>query len=170
MKKILIIITFVITLFINNGVNAKESELNIGKNLFSVEHNLTLVCADTNDIEDPFWGCIKREEIVKCGDGNIPAPVPPIIRTLVKLIKIAAPIVLIVMGMVDMLSAVIANDEKKIKDAQMKFPRRLLPAALIFLTVTIIQLLVGMLADSKAETDSIMKCIDCIISDASKCS
>lgn len=162
MKKMLycMIIAFVIFFApsIVSATNADYSKENYNLN----RNDMVYTLDDTTS----FWG---NMDVIKCGNVDIPTPIPPIVRTVVNLIKIAAPIVLIVMGMIDMLTAVIANDEKKIKDAQMKFPRRLLPAALIFLIVTIMQLLVGILSDNKNESNSIMNCIDCIISDANSC-
>lgn len=162
MKKMLysLIIAFVIFLIpsIVSAANVDYSKEDYSLSSYDIVYTLK----NTNG----FFGDL---DVVKCGNVDIPAPIPPIVRTIVNLIKIAAPIVLIIMGMIDMLTAVIANDEKKIKEAQAKFPRRLLPAALIFLIVTIMQLLVGILADGRTESDSIMKCIDCMISDESKC-
>ena len=120
-------------------------------------------------IEDEFWGCVKEEDFVTCGSASIPSGIADISRATVTIIKIAAPLVLIIMGMIDIAKAVAASDEKKIKESQGKFVKRLIPAAMIFLVVTIIQLLVGILADNQAENDSLTKCIDCMISDKNSC-
>jgi len=121
---------------------------------------------DKIETNDSFWGNLP---VIKCGDISIPEPIPPITRTIVMIIKIAAPLVLIIMGMIDMIMAVTANDEKKIKEAQSKLPRRLIPAALIFLVVTIVQLIIGILANNSAESTSLTNCVNCLISDESKC-
>lgn len=121
---------------------------------------------DKVETNNDFWGNLP---VVKCGDVTIPSPVPPITRLIVTLIKIAAPLVLIIVGMLDILKAVMASDEKKLKESQTKFVKRLIPAALIFLVVTIVQLLIGLFADSTSEANSLSRCIDCMISDENKC-
>jgi len=125
--------------------------------------------SDSDDDREPqsdFWGYLG---VIKCGTTEMPEPIPAITRILVTLIQIAAPIVLIIMGMIDIVQAVTASDEKKMKDSQMKFVRRLIPAVAIFLVITIFKLLIGLIADNATESESISKCIDCMISDANSC-
>ena len=113
---------------------------------------------------DSFFGNL---DVVKCGSIEVPAPIPPIIRLIVNFIKIATPLVLIIMGMIDMMQAVMSNDEKKLKDSQSKFPKRLLPGALVFLVVAIFQFLIGVIAPE--DSVSVMNCIDCMINSADSC-
>lgn len=51
----------------------------------------------------------------------------------IKIIQIAAPIALIIWGSIDLLKAVIAGDDKKIKEARKPFVQRIISAVLIFL-------------------------------------
>jgi len=125
-------------------------------------YNLVYTLEDENN----FFGNL---DVVKCGDTEIPAPIPPITRLAVTFIKIAAPLVLIIMGMIDIMKAVSASDEKKMKEAQTTFVKRLIPAVAIFLVVTVFQFLIAIMADSQEQGDSIMKCINCMISSEDSC-
>lgn len=69
------------------------------------------------------------------------APIMRVLAYLLNLIKIAIPIVLIVMIIVDFVKATVANDEKKMKDAQNVVGKRIVYALVIFLVPTIITLL-----------------------------
>ena len=132
--------------------------------LYSNTNNVkNLYITNKAAISTDFFGNL---DTVKCGNAEIPAPIPPITRTIVNLIKIATPLALIIMGMIDLLKAVISNDEKKIKDNQTAFIKRLIPAIIVFLVVSIIQLLIGLVADNSS---SITNCINCMISDSDSC-
>ncbi len=63
-------------------------------------------------------------------------------------IKILVPIILIVMGVFDFGKAVLASDEKAIKQAQGKFIKRIIIALIIFLLPTIIEILFNILRDN----------------------
>lgn len=111
-----------------------------------------------------FFG---TENVITCGSTELPDLIPSITRTIVMLIKIAVPLVLIIMGMIDILKSVIASDEKKIAEGKTKFLKRLIPAALVFFVITILQFIVNILAPENEE--NLWSCVDCLISDESKC-
>lgn len=87
-----------------------------------------------------------------------------IIGSLITTIKIAVPLLLIIFGMVDLIKGVTARDEEKMKEGQRSFFRRLIPAILVFLVVTIVQFVVGIVG---GETDN--ACLRCALGE-SKCS
>lgn len=74
-----------------------------------------------------------------------------IIKNVVNLIKVLIPVVLIIMGMIDMLKAVISSNEKDMKDAQNRFVRRGLAAAVIFFVPVIVNF--SFTAFAKAELE-----------------
>lgn len=64
-------------------------------------------------------------------------------------IKIAVPIILIVVGMVDLAKAVTEKSEDKIKDAQTKLVKKAVAAVAVFLVLTLVGLLMSLIgADS----------------------
>lgn len=75
---------------------------------------------------------------ITCGDLE---PVMRVLRYLLKLFKIAIPIVLIVLIIIDFTKATIASDEKKMNEAKNTAGKRVVYALIIFLVPTIISLL-----------------------------
>ena len=101
-------------------------------------------------------------DTVSCGgiDG-IPVIIPQLITLAMNAIKIAIPIILIFMGMLDMGKAVMAQKEDEIKKGQQMFIKRLIAAALVFLIVFFVQLVIGLVAPSDKE--NVISCIDTMI-------
>ena len=98
--------------------------------------------------------------------------VPTFTVGLVNLVKVIIPILLVAYGMMDLAKAVMANDEKIMKEAQGKFIKRIVYAVVIFFIVAIVQLIFGTLASAsaKSQTGEVSKtninaCIACFISD-----
>lgn len=75
---------------------------------------------------------------ITCGDLD---PIMRVLRYLLKLFKIAIPIVLIVLIIIDFAKATIASDEKKMNEAKNAAGKRVVYALIIFLVPTIISLL-----------------------------
>ena len=76
-------------------------------------------------------------------------------RGIIPIIQIVIPIVLIVLGTIDLGKAVIASDDKKVKEAQSMLIKRAIYAAAIFFVTTIVTVLMGIVAtgvDDKKET------------------
>lgn len=61
-----------------------------------------------------------------------------------RIIQIAVPIGLILFGTIDMAKAVIAGDEKKMKEAQKPFVKRIISAIIVFLIPYIVTVVVGL--------------------------
>lgn len=95
---------------------------------------------------------------------SIPSGVKNLTSLIVLGIQVVVPILLIIWGMLDFTKAVIGQNEDKIKDAQKVFIKRLIAAAVVFLTVTIVRMLlnfVGTLsADNTQDTQSLWSCIN----------
>lgn len=100
--------------------------------------------------------------------------VPGVIRAFVTILKIVVPIILIVFGILDISKAVMANDEKEMKEAQKKFIKRIVYAVVIFFIVALVQFLFTRLAKADSNKDTVdssdtAACISCFISDSSAC-
>lgn len=74
-----------------------------------------------------------------------------LIKQAVKYLQILIPIGLILMGTIDMGKAVIAGDEKKIKEAQKPFVKRLISAVIVFLIPFIVNLTINLVAQGGNE-------------------
>ena len=79
-----------------------------------------------------------------CND--IPAGVFNVVSLIIRGIQIVVPILLIIWGMIDFAKAVVGGDEDKIKAGQKTFLKRLIAAVIVFLVVTITQLVVSLVA------------------------
>ncbi|MDD4036064.1 MAG: hypothetical protein PHS45_01915 [Bacilli bacterium] len=66
------------------------------------------------------------------------------INAIIKLIKIFIPILLIIMGSLDLGKAVVAGDEKEIKAAQSLLVKRALYAVGVFFVSTVVNMLIGL--------------------------
>lgn len=113
-------------------------------------------------------------EILRCNLGNITwnestLVIPEITVLVVNIIKIAIPIILIIMGMLDLGKAVMSNDEKEMKGAQTKLIKRVIYAIMVFLVVSIVQLLFGALGKNAGGEANIQSCISCFVSDTDTC-
>ena len=89
---------------------------------------------------------------VSCTDGSALASVVALLRTAVDYLQILIPIALILWGTIDMGKAVIAGDEKKIKEAQKPFIKRLISAVIVFLIPFILNLVIGVVAEGSNAT------------------
>lgn len=91
----------------------------------------------------------------------IPDGVVNIVHLIIMAIQIVVPILLIIFGMIDFAKAVVGGDEDKIKAGQKIFIKRLIAAIVVFLVVTVVKLLVGLVAQVGAEgaTADVWNCV-----------
>lgn len=114
-------------------------------------------------------------EVLRCTIGGITWDantllIPKITVLVVNLIKIAVPIILIIMGMIDLSKAVMGNDEKQMKESQSKLIKRVIYAVLVFLVVSVVQLLFSALSGTGAtDNGNISSCISCFVSSPDDC-
>ncbi len=105
--------------------------------------------------------------LVNCGFGEIDSIVPAFVSNIVKVLQFGIPIVLIVLGMVDLGKAVISSDDKEMKNAQKTLIKRVIYAVLIFFIVAIVKFVFSLLASTDSNDDSnkkdFSKCIDCFV-------
>lgn len=83
-----------------------------------------------------------------------------LIHNIVLLIKIAVPIVLVILGMLDFAKGVIASKEDEIKKGQQTFFKRVIAAIIVFFVVTIVQLLMSFIS---SDDSSIWTCANQIL-------
>lgn len=84
-------------------------------------------------------------------------PVLRIVGIVVWGIKVVVPIILIVVGMMDLAKAVTEKSDEKIKAAQTGLIKKAVAGVLVFLVVTIVTLLMTLIGD-----DSYKACMTCI--------
>lgn len=98
---------------------------------------------DNNPSEDD-----NNDDMVEAGNcPDILLPVFKLIRRiLTPIISIGIPILLILMGSIDLGKAVMASDDRGMKEATSKFLRRCIAAIAVFFVVTIVTILMNMLS------------------------
>ncbi len=105
----------------------------------------------------------ETSEVYTCGTGEFTFEglFPQVISVIVTVIKIGVPILLVILGMLDLGKAVMAQKEDEIKKGQSLFIKRLIAAILVFLVVFVVQIAVRFIAkDDKAKISS---CVSCFI-------
>lgn len=84
-------------------------------------------------------------------------PVLRIVGYVILLIKIAVPIILIVVGVLDLMKATTEKDDKKIKEAQNMLVKRIIAAVMVFLVATLVGVIMRIVGNT-----SYTKCMECI--------
>lgn len=73
---------------------------------------------------------------------EIPTTIANLIKAIIFIIKVVVPVMLVLWGSLDFAKGVIGQDEDKIKAGQKKFVQRVIAAAIVFLIVTIVQIVI----------------------------
>ena len=85
---------------------------------------------------------------------TIPGGIVNLIHLIFIAFQIVVPILLIIWGMLDFAKAVIGQDEDKIKAGQKTFIKRLIAAVIVFLILTIVQLVINLAGSLSADSAS----------------
>lgn len=107
-----------------------------------------------------------KNAFASCGEGgniieNIPSLIPKVVSTAYTLIQVAVPVVLVIVGSLDLFRGISAQKEDEIKKGQQMFIKRLISAALVFFVFVIVKLVISFVADGSS--NSIMDCAQCFI-------
>lgn len=138
----------------------------------SCEQNRYYSCIwnDKNPYGDPYCNTDKLI-YVQCGDAfDIPYQAPQVISFFVNLLKIATPIILIIVSIIALLKAVSASNEDEIKKAQKGLIRKVIAAVMVFFVISIVQFVIMKVADNtiknaddKTEVDNLSTCLTCFL-------
>lgn len=101
-------------------------------------------------------------------DANAIKRILSLFGNLFNIIKIAVPIIVIVMGTIDLVKAMMANDSSNSQKALTTFAKRLVIAVVIFFVFPIVSFLMGLIGQNMEENRT---CMDCFLypNDKSKC-
>ena len=106
------------------------------------------------------------DKVTCLGDIEVNTFFPEVVSLIVNIIKIGVPIVLIILGMMDMFKAMTAQKEDEIKKAQGLFVKRLVAGVLVFLVFVIVDLLFSVLSgfgDDTGANSDVWDCANCFI-------
>lgn len=108
-------------------------------------------------------------EILSCtlGGANLNSDdlkvIPALTSTVVSIIQWVIPVILIVLGMIDLGKAVTSNDEKQMKEAQKTLIKRVIYAVLVLFIVAIVRFVFSALAPDNTSKSNVSGCINCFI-------
>lgn len=85
-------------------------------------------------------------------------PIVSVIKGVFNIVRIGVPILLILMGSIDLGKAVMASDDKEIKAATSKLIKRAIAAAAVFFVVTIVDVVMGLVAKGVEDTQDWAQC------------
>ena len=88
------------------------------------------------------------------------------VRIVYAIFQIIVPVILVIMGMIDFAKAVMGQKEDEIKKGQSAFIKRLITAAIIFLVLSFVRLVVGFAGENSG---SILQCMNCFLRGPSYC-
>ncbi len=92
-------------------------------------------------------------QILACDENLLPV-IQFIRRGIFPIIQIGIPIILIVMGTIDLGKAVLSSDDKEIKGATGKLIKRAIAAVAVFFVTTIVTLLMGLFSKTTVQGDT----------------
>lgn len=92
---------------------------------------------------------------------GIPKQLVDIVHLVYNAIRIGVPIILIIIGMIDMGKAITQQKEDEIKKAQSLLVKKAITAALVFLMLSIVTLVMGVVSGD--DSGSIMGCVNCLL-------
>ena len=93
---------------------------------------------------------------------GIPKKIPELTSSAITIIQIAIPIILVMLGTLDLFKGITAGKEDEIKKGQQLFIKRLAVAAVVFFVVIIVKFFISVVADTNQT--NMVDCIDCFIS------
>lgn len=127
--------------------------------LTSINISTVLAQPSTEEIKDMFNGNITCGGITNF---YFPEMVPNVTSTVYNILKIAVPVILVIMGMMDMFKATTAGKEDEMKKAQKKFIQRIVAGICALLVFVIVEFVVSFIAD-KTNNSGAMDCVNCFI-------
>lgn len=163
LKKIMLLVILASVIFIINSsdvfaaggckgyTNKSECENNDDFSCLWVENKYGSYCNADNLV------------YVSCGNAkDIPSQVPELTSFFVNLLKIATPIILIIVGIITLVKALAASSEDAIKKAQKSLITKVIAAVIVFFVISIVQFVILKVADT-SEKDNITSCLSCFL-------
>lgn len=140
-------------------------------NVYADEKSNTSSSNTTTEARKNDTTFMKVDKYVSCGGNssnglikNIPSIVPKISSSLYNAVMVITPVLLIVMGTIDLLRGVMSAKEDEMKKGRDSFLKRLIASLVVFLVVLVVKLLVSALAGTGANSTKIVGCINCFVS------
>lgn len=136
------------------------------KKMFLIIITVIVLLVSVSPVLADTYNNYDKNALVSCGEGeniieNIPSLIPKVVSIAYTLIQVAVPVVLVIMGSLDLFRGISAQKEDEIKKGQQMFIKRLISAALVFFVFVIVKVVISVVADGSS--NSIMDCAQCFI-------
>ena len=134
------------------------------KKIFLMIITIAVLLVFTSPVLADTYTNYDKDGLISCGEGaiqRIPKLIPKVVNIAYTMIQIAVPVVLVIMGSLDLFKGISAQKEDEIKKGQQMFVKRLIAAALVFFVFVIVKLVISFVADGSS--NSIMECAQCFI-------
>ena len=126
--------------------------------LFLVGFTFVILSDNVFAVEAPTDGNGTDSAVSLCN--AIPKKITDLIGTIVNIIKIGVPIILIIMGMLDLGKAVASQKEDEIKKGQKTLISRAIAAGMVFFVVAIVQFLIGLVSgNTSGGKNTVWNCV-----------
>lgn len=106
---------------------------------------------------------------VSCGGmiEGMSSQLPQLVHLVIDIIKFAVLIILVIVGMLDLLKAVMAQKDDEIKKAEQTLLKRVIAGILVFFVVAIVQFVFKVTTD-ESENAGIWECFNCFVNGPSE--
>ena len=96
---------------------------------------------------------------------NIPSIIPKITSGIYNAVMVIVPLILVVMGSIDLLRGAASQNEDEIKKGKTNFIKRLITGIITFLVVIAVKFVVSAASGQFNNSWRIVNCIDCFVND-----
>lgn len=93
---------------------------------------------------------------VRCGDTYFPKALADLSRNLINYIQILVPVIIILIGMIELVRAIMAGDEKKMDEVKPSLVKKVIAGVMIFLVIAIVKFAFGLIPE---ETNEVFDCV-----------
>ena len=100
------------------------------------------------------------EMCVHCNDTYIPSALATLSRNLIGLVQVMVPVIIILVGMIELVKAIMAGDEKKMDEVKPSLIKKIIAGVMIFLVIAIVKFAFGIIP---SETGTVMECVSIFV-------
>lgn len=101
-----------------------------------------------------------NQECLRCGDDVFfPMYLVKLIANLVQFVQLMVPVIIIITGMIELLKAVIASDEKKMAESKGTLIKKFIVGIMIFLVIAVIRFIFSAIPDFTDGDVDVMECM-----------
>ena len=142
------------SLFTETEADAKEN----------VDNGATENIQQTTTVKNPTssYSSTSTKQCINCNNTYIPYSLSVLSRNIINLVQLLVPVIIIITGMIELLRAVIAGDEKKMDEVKPTLIRKIIAGVIIFLIFAIVKFGFSFLG---SRANATLKCVSYFISE-----